>query len=112
MVDMSSLRLLIMAAAVAAAVPAGYGAANTPSSSSSCYFLLSCASDRSFHPVKNGKDAVPLIKMYVENHGWSVMNHNKDPTFYRETSFHRTWLEYNDKGDPFNNDQRDVILAK
>lgn len=102
--------------AVAAGVGlGGYGAVNTLTAPESCYLVLSCAPDKSFHPVTPGKNPVPLKTMFVENHGWDAiadLKETESPSIYRPTPFYKAWLEYNDAGKPFSPDQKNAILTK
>jgi pimeloyl-ACP methyl ester carboxylesterase len=92
-----------------------------PAQADSCYFILSCAPDTIFHPVicadgkcksSTGSDAVPLVSMYVENHGWDVYPANIYPKILLQTDYYRAWLEFNDAGHAFGPDQKTAILQK
>ena len=109
------IKLVIVVVAVATISHGGY---NTITSPTSCYFLLNCAPDKPFHPVTcsnvcktpEGAKAVPLTRMFVENHGWSVESCSPNPRVYRETVFYKSWLEFNDQGTAWSLDQKLAIL--
>lgn len=114
---MGKIKMALLAAAkgtgiVTGVAGTGYGAYNTLVNDDSCYGVLTCASDKPFHPVEKGKDPVPLKTMYVENHGWYALNNNRYPKILRQTPFYKAWLEYNDAGNPFSADQKNAILDK
>ena len=92
-----------------------------PAMAESCFLLLSCAPDKLFHPVKckgdrctteAGGDPVPLVSMFVENHGWAVYPTNIYPKLLLPTDYYRGWLEFNDDGRAFDNFHKLAILGK
>ena len=98
--------------------------ATLPARADSCYLFLSCAPDKNFHPVQcnntgctdaSGADAVPLVTMYIENHGWAVfanLEGVRQPQIMLPINFYRAWLEFSDAGHAWQEQQKTAILHK